>query len=54
MHNVELRVLCPPQRRVVTAPDPILLALVDMHRTSPCIARNAVACEVVEPKIARL
>ena len=84
MHNVQLRVLCAPQRRVMAAPDPIVLtlvdvyraslcttctalvdvyraslctactALVDAYRTSPFLARDATACQVIEPKIASL
>jgi hypothetical protein len=33
----------------MAAPDPIVLALVDMHGTSPFIARDAIAGEVIEP-----
>ena len=54
MNNIKLRVLCPPQRRVMTAPDPIVLTLIDVHCTCPFIARDATACEVIEPEVASL
>ena len=54
MHNIQLRVLRPPKRRVIAAPNPVILALVDMHRAGPFIARNAIAGEVAKPKVAHL
>ena len=54
VYNVKFRVLVPPQRRVMTAPDQIVLTLIDVYCTHPFVALNAVACEVIEPEVARL
>ena len=54
MHNVKFWVLGPPQRRVMTAPDPIVLTLIDVHCTRPIVARDAIAGEVIKPEVASL
>ena len=54
MHNVQLRVLSLPQRRVMAAPHPVVLTLDDVYRIGPFIARDAIASEVIEPEVASL